>query len=111
MDDLYVYRHKTDKNVYLMRNYNCVGGSCAYHFYSVTNSFRDALKNVLSAKTPYDFENHLRTPYSFMSEVDDTLELKVYKDFNFDGYTGRLEKKIMYHLCDFEKVYFTERRE
>ena len=107
MEDLFVYRHKTDKNVYLMRDYSCCGGSRADHFYSVTDSLKEALKNVLRAHEPLEFENNLRVPYSL--GADDTMELTIYRDFDFDGYTGRLAKKIKYHLCDFEKVYFVER--
>ena len=109
MNELFVYRHKTDKNVYLMRKYEVVGGSTASHFYRVTTDFKVAVRNVL-ADEDGSFERHLETPYMWNDDsVPDTLPLQVKKEFDVDGYKGVGTKEILYHLKDFEKVWFVEK--
>lgn len=111
MKAIFVYRHKTDKGVYLKRNYSCCGGSIASHFYSATKNFKDALENSLMAyDEPFEFECHLNTPYSFGKPVDDTVTVIDIKEFEFDGYKGKASKEIKYHLKDFEKVVFVEKQ-
>lgn len=106
-DIVYVYRHKDNKDIYLLRKYQCVGGARADHFYEVTTDFKEALKNTIGHDT-LEFECHLRTPYNFNEYVDDTVPLIIKKEFEFDGYKGVAQKEVRFHLCDFEKVIFEE---
>lgn len=108
-NELFVYRHKTDKDVYLIRKYGFYGSSDADNYYDVTSSFKEAIKNVVQDNNG-EFESCLRLPYSYKGnyEADDTLTLRRTKKFEFDGYSGVLPKEFRYHLCDFEKVYFVE---
>lgn len=106
-NELFVYRHKTDKDVYLMRDYTCVGGAKASSFYKTTTDFYEAIRNTTPVKKyNHNFEDHLHTPYAL--ETDDTVSLWREKEIEFDGYSGVLSKEFRYHLCDFEKVYFVE---
>lgn len=108
-NELFVYRHKTDKDVYLTRKYATIGGSAAEHFYDLTKDFRLAIKNTLAdGSHGVFFEDHLNTPYRLGSDIDDTLPFEIEKDFEFDGYKGTATKTVRYHLKDFEKVVFKE---
>ena len=101
--ELYVWRHKRENGVYLMRNRSCVGGSTAEHFFSVTEDFISALKNAIACEDN-EYEMYFGIPYHWEEKADDTMPLFKSIDAEIDGYKGRLTKEVRYHLCDFEKV-------
>lgn len=101
--ELYVWRHKTEKGVYLVRNRSCCGGSTAEHFFSLTDDFDSALRNSLAC---YDkeYEKYIKIPYSFRSDVDDTMPFTKKMGVEIDGYKGTVTKTVRYRLKDFEKI-------
>lgn len=99
-----VYRHKEEKNVFLIRNWGIFGGTKGTDFYKVTTDLIEAVKNVAIEKNiNSNFEE-------WMSHFDGKLYVKFKKKINVevDGYTGTLEKEIKLYVQDFEKVILTE---
>lgn len=101
--ELYVWRHKTEKGVYLVRNRSCCGGSTAEHFFSLTEDFDSALRNSLACND-MEYEKYIKIPYSWNSNVDDTMPFTKKRNVEFDGYKGILTKTVRYSLKDFEKI-------
>lgn len=101
---LKVYRHKEEKEVFLLRNWGLCGGNKDSDFYRATADLIEAVKNVAAEnRTHEDFEN-------WMSHFNGELYVKYKKklDVEIDGYTGTLEKEIKLYVKDFEKVILTE---
>jgi len=98
-----VWRHKTKKNIYLLRNWSMVGGGPESPFYSATTSFVDAVENFLQGQRNKEgFEYWMRV----FEELTAKVILK--KEMNFDGYTGILTKTVSYPVTEFEPVEFVE---
>lgn len=95
-----VYRHKEEKNVFLVRNWGLCGGSVDSEFYKTTTDLIEAIRNVAGRQ---DFENWMN---SFNGEL--YVKHKKKLDVEIDGYTGTLEKEIKLYVRDFEKVTLTE---
>lgn len=101
--ELYVWKHKTEKSVYLVRNRSCCGGSIAEDFFSLTEDFDQALRNSLACND-MEYEQYIKIPYSFRSDVDDTMPFTKKMNVEIDGYKGILTKTVRYSLKDFEKI-------
>lgn len=103
-----LYRHKTHKDLYLIRT-NLCGGSKNSAFYETTNSLRKALDSVLYYEDKYEiFEEWMNR----FKDENGVTELKVKtvfkKEMEFDGYKGILEKEIILPVSEFEIVELKE---
>lgn len=102
MIELKVYRHKVEKDVYLIRNWNVVGGNPDTDFYKATTDIIEAVRNT-NMKQRDKFE-------SWFKEFDGTLYVKytLRRHMEFDGFEGDLEKEIKLYVRDFEMVILRE---
>ena len=108
---LKVYRHKEEKDVFLLRTWGIGGGIVctgrqdeSTEFYRATTDIIEAVKNVYAENRTWEsFEN-------CMDRFNGKLYVWVTKklDAEIDGYTGILEKKVKLYVRDFEKVLLTE---
>lgn len=101
---LKVYRHKEEKDVFLLRVWGLCGGDKNTGFYMATTDIIEAVKNVYA-------ENRTKEPFeSWMDRFDRKLYVWFTKklEVEIDGYTGTLEKTVKLYVRDFEKVLLTE---
>lgn len=101
--ELCVWKHNTEKGIYLVRKRNCCGGSTAEHFFGLTDDFMEAVRNFIQCDD-MEFERYLKIPYSWGHKVDDTVPFVKKLNAEIDGYKGTLKKEVRYPLKDFEKV-------
>lgn len=99
--EIKIYRHKTEKDIYLARNWHIVGGGPDTDFYFATKDFFRAIKD---ANTP-EFINWTKWDWHLKARITLTT------DVNIDGYTGTLKKEVSYPVEDFELVTFAERED
>lgn len=100
MEELYVYRHKERKDIYLIRNWSICGGNENSDWYRTTKFLDEALANIrFHLDNIGRFEEHFicfgKETYA---KVTDT------QDFEFDGYKGTLTKETKLYTSEFEKV-------
>ena len=101
MKDLYVYRHKERKDLYLMRNWSTCGGNADSNWYKVTRDIDKALHSIRMGVVYQReaFECHFRV------FGEDTYVIAAdMKEFEFDGYKGTLVKETKLYTSEFEKV-------
>ena len=96
---LCVYRHKTEKDIYLARNWNICGGGESTDFYYAT-------KNISTAIDHANKEGFLSWLRSFPTL---TAKITLQKQMDFDGYAGTLSKTASLPVSDFEKITLTEK--
>ena len=99
MIELSVYRHKTEKDIYLTRNWSICGGGPTTEFYYATKDINEAIKSA-------NRDGFLSWTQGFR---DLTAKIILQKEMNFDGYTGKLEKKTSLPVSDFERILLVER--
>ena len=97
---LCVYRHKTEKDIYLARNWNICGGGAETDFYYAT-------KNINLAIDHANREGFLSWTHGFDGKL--TAKITLQKQMEFDGYVGTLSKTVNLSVLDFEKVTLTEK--
>lgn len=99
-----LYRHKTEKDVYLMRDWAVCGGGPDTPFYKATTNPIEAILNTSYEKV-YNkgFED-------WFNSMGGNLYVKYTKEkeMEFDGYKGKLQKEIKLYVRDFEKIVLTE---
>lgn len=101
---LKVYRHKEEKDVFLLRVWEIREGDENTEFYIATTDIIEAVKNVyVENRTKEPFENWMNR-FNGKLHVWFTKKLEV----EIDGYKGVLEKTIKLYVRDFEKVFLTE---
>lgn len=99
-----VYRHKEEKDVYLLRNWGLCGGTVERDFYKATTDLIEAIINTYAEnRMDYDFEH-------WMGHFNGGLYVMFKKSIaaEIDGYSGTLEKEIKLYVKDFEKVILSE---
>lgn len=102
MTELKAYRHKTMKDLFLVRTSMC-GGNENTEFYAVTEKIIDAIVSYNRNST--DGNNFMRWFHSFPNnEVTVTLT----KEMEFDGYKGILKKTVKIPVSEFELITFAE---
>lgn len=101
--ELKIYRHKEYQDVYLLRNYALVGGNADSEWYSATRELKDAIRNANFVGENNRFEERFRV-------FGEPTKVKIVdeKDFEFNGYKGKLKKEITLLVTDFEKVIIRE---
>lgn len=99
MIKFWVYRHKTEKDIYLARNWNICGGGENTEFYYATNDLNRAIEDANRGGF-----------LSWIKSFDGKLKAKItlQKEMDFDGYKGRLSKEIAFKVSDFEPIALVE---
>lgn len=87
--EIVIYRHKTNKNIYLIKNW-----------FKATNDIYEAIENSKNKDGETIEEAYNTRPFP------DELKAKIIvdKEFEFDGYKGILKKELVFKLSDFEKI-------
>ena len=105
MNTITIYRHKTHKDIYLVRNWNYCGGGPNTPFYVATKNFNLAVENVMKG------ENFLHWANGFIGKNGKTelvAKIKLSKEMEFDGYKGVLTKEESYPVYEFEPITLVE---
>lgn len=102
MIELKAYRHKTMKDLYLVRTSMCGGGPNT-EFYKVAENVLDAIRNYNAYK-----DDFMGWYHSFPSNK---AKATFTKEMEFDGYKGTLKKEMWIPVSEFELVTFVERVE
>ncbi len=98
MKPLKFFRHKEYKDLYLVRTPVC-GGNHTSPFYAVTPDVLAAIRSVI---TNDDFLGwYKRFPDNYVTTV-------IEKEFNLDGFSGKLKKEVNLPIEDFEMVTLCE---
>ena len=97
--EIIIYRHKTNKNIYLKRNWSICGGSPTTEWFEATEDIYEAIRNSI-CRGETIAEAYERRP--FPDEL--VAKVEVRKNFDFDGYKGTLTKELIFKVCDFEKI-------
>ena len=98
--EIVIYRHKTNKDIYLIRNWYISGGGPDTNWFEATKDIYEALKNSKNNnnKTIEEAYNSRAFPNELKAKIT------VDKEFEFDGYKGILEKELVFKVSDFEKI-------
>lgn len=97
--EIVIYRHKTNKDIYLIRNWYICGGGPDTDWFKATKDIYEAIEN--SKKNNKTIEEAYNTR-AFPNELK--AKIIVDKKFEFDGYKGILEKELVFKVSDFEKI-------
>lgn len=101
IEEVVIYRHKNNKNIYLIRNWNICGGGPDTDWFEATENIYEAIDN--SRVTNY--HKGIQKAFEERAFPDELIaKIKVKKDFDFDGYKGTLTKELKFKVSDFEKV-------
>lgn len=107
---LVVYRHKERKDIYLVRDWSCCGGSATTDFYKATKDVLEAITSVLfGLKRGERFDSWLDRFLDENGKTKLVAKIKDSKEFEFDGYKGTATKELTLRCADFETVILTER--
>lgn len=99
-----VYRHKENKDVYLMRNWGYCGGDSDTEFYKATTNLIEAIQST-------DAEKRIKEPFEYwFDHFNGELYVKYTekRKMQIDGFEGTLAKEIKLYVRDFEKVILQE---
>ena len=98
--EIVIYRHKTNKDIYLIRNWiNCSGGPDT-DWFKATKDIYEAIENSKISDNRTIEKAYNSRPYP--NELK--AKIIVDKEFEFDGYKGILEKELVFKVSDFEKI-------
>ena len=110
---LKIYRHKIYKDIYLIRNWG-ICGSPEADWFQATKSIKEYFSNyeTYDGRT-LDKEYAKRVnDKSFTYDRDGkcrmTANVTLKKDFDFDGYKGKLEKTLKLPIDEFECIILEE---
>lgn len=103
--ELKAYRHKTMKELFLVRTGMC-GGNENNEFYAVTENVLDAIKSY-NAHT-CDGDTFMYWLYKF---PNNKVTVTMTKEMEFDGYKGFLKKTVKIPVSEFELITFVEAKE
>lgn len=88
-----------NKRFYLIRNRSICGGTANTDWFEATEDIYEAIKSSKCRdKTIEDAFNTRAFPDELKAKVT------IYKDFDFDGFKGKLEKELVFKVSDFEKI-------
>lgn len=98
--EIVIYRHKTNKDIYLIRNWHICGGGPDTEWFEATKYIYEAIKNSRNNdnRTIEEAYNSRAFPNELKAKII------VEKDFDFDGYKGTLKKELVFKVADFEKI-------
>lgn len=99
-----IYRHKLEKDIYLIRNWHYCGGGSTTDFYQASNSFLDAIKQFATHSN--EMEKGFLSWYHQFPEL--VAKFTKTLDVEIDDYTGTLKKEVEYPVSDFEMVVLSE---
>lgn len=102
MIELKAYRHKTMKDLFLVRTSIC-GGNENTKFYEVTENVIDAI---------ISYNRNSTDGHSFMSWFrsfpNNKVTVTLTKEMELDGYKGALKKTVEIPVSEFELITFAE---
>lgn len=98
--EIAIYRHKTNKDIYLIRNWYVCGGSPDTEWFEATKDIYKAIKN--SRNNANETIEEAYNTRAFPNELK--AKIIVDKEFEFDGYKGILKKELVFKVSDFEKI-------
>lgn len=111
--ELKIYRHKIYKDIYLIRNW-CTCGSPEADWFKATKSIKEYFNNYET----YDGETLEKAYKERINDKSFTFDsngkcrtmanITLKKDFDFDGYKGKLEKVLQLPIDEFECVVLKE---
>lgn len=97
--EIIIYRHKENKRFYLIRNWSICGGTSDTNWFEATEDIYEAIqKSKFRDKTIEDEFNTRAFPNELKAKVT------IYKDFDFDGFQGKLKKELVFKVSEFEKI-------
>lgn len=99
--ELKLYRHKTYKDIYLIRNWNVCGGCEDTEFFSTTKSIFEAIENC-NKRNEKDIEIECNDKLRWFPNNKTKTILS--KEMDFDGYKGILKKEERLPIADFELI-------
>lgn len=106
---LFVYRHKENRDVYLVRNWNVVGGNQNTEFYKATKSILEAIGSTNNINAD-EFEHWF---YRFVDDDGNSLlmaKLVEQKQITVDGFSGTGTRTSCFAVKDFERIELTEKK-
>ncbi len=110
---LKIYRHKIYKNIYLIRNW-AVCGSPEADWFKTTKSIKeyfDKYENYDGRTLDEEYKENINEK-GFAFDRDGkcrmTADAVLKKDFDFDGYKGKLEKLLKLPITEFECIILEE---
>lgn len=98
--EIVIYRHKTNKDIYLIRNWINAGGGPDTDWFKATKDIYKAIENSKRSDNRTIEKAYNSRPYP--NELK--AKIIVDKEFEFDGYKGILEKELVFKVSDFEKI-------
>lgn len=98
--EIAIYRHKTNKDIYLIRNWYICGGGSDTNWFEATKDIYKAIKN--SKNNDNETIEEAYNTRAFPNELK--AKIIVDKEFEFDGYKGILKKELVFKVSDFEKI-------
>lgn len=97
--EIIIYRHKENKKIYLLRNWSVCGGTSDTNWFYATEDIYEAIKNSKLRDTTIEDAFNTRP---FPNELK--AKVTIYKDYDFDGFQGKLKKELVFKVSDFEKI-------
>lgn len=112
--ELKIYRHKVYKDIYLIRNWGTCGSPEA-DWFKATKKLKDYFSSYenYDGKTLDEAYRERINDKSFAFDRDGkcrmTANITIEKDFDFDGYKGKLKKELKLPIDEFEVVTLVEK--
>lgn len=103
--EIKLYRHKTYKEIYLIRNWQVCGGGSDTNWFSTTTRFYEAVDNSIR----YDEDIEKEYSDKLYSYPENKAKAILTKEMDFDGYKGKLQKALMLPIADFELIKLVEK--
>lgn len=101
--EIILYRHKTNKDFYLLINWSVFGGEADTDWFTATNDIYEAVRNAMEQqRIRGDKMEEAYNKRPFPNKL--LAKTKIKKDFDFDGYKGELTKELVFNVSDFEKI-------
>lgn len=98
--EIVLYRHKTNKDFYLIRNWAGLGDFPSIDMLEATDNINNAILNA-TIDNAIDMVEELEK-----KQTKSALKAKAteYKHFEIDGYEGTLVKENVFNVDDFEPI-------
>ena len=103
MKEIILYRHKTNKDYYLVRNWSICGGNPDTNWFEATDSIYKAIRESKNYAGKFIKEAFEDRP--FQNEDELKAKIEITKEFEFDGYKGNLTKELVFNVSDFEEIH------
>ena len=111
--EIKLYRHKTYKDIYLIRNWNIMGSPEA-EWFEATKSLKRAIENIwrydrkIDDYCLIDLDKEIKAHFFENGKSELKAKITLKKELEFDGYKGVLTKEEIYPVDDFEPFILRE---